>query len=164
MATTYKVRVVNTRPMTVAYIIQKGPPDYIPDTFTRLYRWIDEQGYRPCGPAIAVFHTIPGQVSDDQLLWELRSALSGNIAEYGPDEHSLGVKQVGAVQVAAIRHRGPYETTEETFNILMDWLSKSDYEISGPFEELYYDEPDEKKTEGPLTEIRFQIRRKQGLD
>ena len=152
--------VENTKPMTVAYISKQGSLDQIPDTFARLYSWIDQQGYRPYGPAIAVYHTIPGQVPDDQLLWELRSALSGNVAECEPDEHGLGVKQVGAVQVAAARHKGPYETIEETFNVLMDWLSKNDYEISGPFEELYYNNPEETSSEEPLTEIRFQIRKK----
>ena len=160
MSTGSGVRVENTKPMTVAYISIKGSPDQIPDTFARLYAWINQQGYRARGPAIAVYHTVPGQVPDDQLLWELRSALSGNIAECEPGEHGLGVKQIGAVQVVAARHKGPYETVEETFKILMDWLKKSDYEIGGPFEELYYNNPEETSSKEPLTEIRFQIRKK----
>jgi len=160
MSTAPDIRVENTRPMTVAYVSMKGPPDQIPDTFARLYTWIDQQGYRPRGPAIAVYYDTPGQVPDAQLRWELRSALSGNIAECEPDEHGLGVKQVGVVQIAAARHKGPYETIEETFNVLMDWLSKSDYEICGPFEELYYNNPEETSSKEPLTEIRLQIRKK----
>ena len=160
MSTASDVRVGNTKPMTVAYISMKGSPDQIPATSARLYTWINQQGYQAHGPAIAVYPAIPGQVPDDQLLRELRSALSGNVAECEPDEHGLGIKQIGAVQVAETRHQGPYETIEETFNVLMDWLSKSDYEISGPFEELYYNNLEETSSEEPLTEIRFQIRKK----
>ena len=154
------IRVENTKPITVAYISMIGSPDQIPATFTRLYTWINQQGYQAHGPAIAVYHAIPGQVPDDQLFWELRSALSGNVAECEPDEHGLGVKQIGAVRVTATRHKGPYETIEETLKLLMNWLSESDYEISGPFEELYYNNPEETSSEEPLTEIRFQVRKK----
>ncbi len=86
------IKIKNVKPMTVAFINVKGNLSQMPMSFQQLYGWIARKGYKPIGPAIAVYHNIPGEVPDEQLNWELRSQLSGDIAEVGLDAEGLGVK------------------------------------------------------------------------
>ncbi len=161
MGDSVEVMVKQTKPMTVAFISVKGHFNQIPTAFGRLYSWITEKGYKPRGPAIAVYYDVPGQVPDDQLRWELRSQISEDIVAIGPDEQGLGVKRVGAVQVAATMHKGPYEEIEGTYRALMAWVAENGYEINGPPEELYFNDPAEMLPEELLTEIRIPISKKQ---
>jgi AraC family transcriptional regulator len=147
-------------PMMVAFISMKGPYDQIPAAFGKLYGWISEKGYRPDGPAMAVYYTIPGQTPEDKSLWELRSQLLGDVAATGPDEQGLGVKRVEGVQVVATLYKGPYEQVEETYKALTDWVIENGYEIIGPYEELYLNDPSQTSPEEALTEIRFPIHKK----
>ena len=151
------VKIKDINPMTVAFINVKGDFNQIPMTFQKLYGWITQKGYKPVGPAIAVYHNIPGEVPDEQLSWELRSQLSGDIAEVGPDTEGLGVKSLDAVKMATTIYKGPYENIETVYTALNTWIVTNGYEVSGPVEELYLNDPTIAGEE-PLTEIRFPIR------
>ena len=148
--------------MTVAFLSMKGHFSQIPSAFDRLYSWISKKGYKPRGPAIVVYYNIPGQVPDDQLSWELRSEIGEKQAAIKPDEQGLGVKRVGAVQVATTMYKGPYEKMEGTYRALTEWVSKNSYEINGPVEELYFNSS--ARPEELITEIRFPISKKYIID
>ena len=154
MSPAIEATVKETKPLTVAFIMMKGHYGQIPAAFGRLYGWIGEKGYKPCGPAIAVYHTMPGQVPDDESLWELRSQLSGDVLESGPDGEGLGVKRLGAAHVASAMHKGPYEGLEETYQALTLWVEENGYEANGPPEEMYFNDP----ARVPLDELRTEIR------
>lgn len=145
--------------MTVAFINVKGDFSQIPMTFKKLYGWIAQKGYKPVGAAIAVYHNIPGEVPDEELSWELRSQLSGDIAEVEADSEGLGVKRLGATEMATTIYKGPYENIEQVYTALNTWVSTNDYEVSGPVEELYLNDPTITGEE-PLTEIRFPVRKR----
>jgi len=150
------VKIEDIKPMAVAFISVTGDFSQIPMTFQKLYDWINRKGYKPIGPSIAVYYNIPGEVPDEQLSWELRSQLSGNIAKVEPDTEGLGVKRLDAVKMATTIYKGPYENIEPVYIALNAWVSTSDYEVSGPVEELYFNDPTIAGVE-PITEIRFPI-------
>ena len=154
------IKVKDIKPMTVAFINVKGHYSQIPATFEKLYGWIAQKGYKPIGPAIAVYYNIPGQVPDDELSWELRSQLSGNVAEVEPDEEGLGVKKLDAIKMATTIYKGPYENVEASYTALQTWVMTNGYEMSGPPEELCLNDPTKTPEEEPLTEIRFPICKK----
>lgn len=154
------VKIKDIKPMTVAFIRVKGHFSQIPTAFGKLYNWIAQRGYKPVGPAIAVYYNIPGQVPDEQLSWELRSQLSGDVAEVEPDADGLGVKKLAAVKMATTIYRGPYEGVEPTYTALGTWVMANNYEVSGPPQELYLNDPTKTPAEEPLTEIRFPVRKK----
>ena len=153
------VKIKDINPMTVAFISAKGDFSQIPMAFQKLYGWIAQKGYKPIGPSIAVYYNIPGEVPDEQLSWELRSQLSGDIAEVGLDTEGLGVKKLDAVKMATTIYKGPYENIEPVYIALNTWIATSDYEVNGPVEELYFNDPTIAGEE-PLTEIRFPIYKK----
>ena len=154
-----KVKIKDINPITVAFISIKGDFSQILMTFQKLYGWIAQKGYKPIGPSIAVYYNIPGEVPDEQLSWELRSQLSGDIAEIEPDTEGIGVKKLAAVKMATTIYKGPYENIEPVYYALNNWVSTNNYEVSGPVEELYFNDPSIAGEE-PLTEIRFPIRKR----
>jgi len=145
--------------MTVAFINMKGNFSQIPEAFQKLYGWIAQKGYKPIGPSIAVHYNIPGEVPDEQLNWELRSQLSGDIAEVAPEAESPGVKKLDTVKMATTVYKGPYENIEPVYIVLNNWLSTNRYEVSGLAEELYFNNPTIANEE-PITEVRLPIRKR----
>jgi effector-binding domain-containing protein len=107
-----------------------------------------------------VWYNVPGEVPDDELHWEVRSAISRDVVEVAPDPGNPGVKRLDAVQVATAMHRGPYDEVEATYRALLTWVEANGYEIVGPPEELYYNEPAKTPPGEPLTEIRLPVRKK----
>jgi effector-binding domain-containing protein len=152
--------VKTAKPAIMAYIQIKGPYSQIPQTFGRLYDWISKKEYKPTGPATVVYHSVPGQVPDNQSLWELRSRLYGDAEICQPDEQGLGIKSVEAFRVASVMHKGSYEKIEQTYSTLKNWISENNYEITGPYEELYLNSPEQVPPGELLTEIRFPVRKK----
>jgi effector-binding domain-containing protein len=156
---TKKPTLKNIESMTVAYIKVKGHFSQIPTSFNKLYTWIDERRYKPCGPSIVVYYNIPGQVPDNELQWELRSKISDDKNEIEPNKEGLGVKHLDAKYVASLLHKGPYEKVEETYKSLSLWIENEKCIVNGPPEELYYNSPEQVPPEELLTEIRFPIQR-----
>ena len=155
-----EVTVKKTEPITVAFVSKKGPYTLIGETFGRLYHWIGEKGYVPAGPPIGVYFNAPGQVPDEELLWELRSPIAGDVAPSGPDEQGLGVKKVEGAEVASTMHKGPYDQVGATYGALAGWIAENGYQIIGPGEEVYLSDPDKTPPEELLTEIRFPVKKR----
>jgi AraC family transcriptional regulator len=155
-----EVEVKKTEPMTVAFISIKGPYSLISETFGKLYGWIGEKGYAPAGPPIGVYFNAPGQVPDEELLWELRSPIAGDTAPSDPDERGLGIKIVEGAEVAATMHNGPYDQVGATYGALWGWITENGYEIMGPSEEVYLSDPGKTPPEELLTEVRFPVRKR----
>ena len=144
--------------MTVAFINVIGDFSQIPMTFQKLYGWITRKGYEHIGPSIAAYYNIPGQVPSEQLNWELRSQISGDVTEAEPDTERLGVKKVDAVKMATTIYKGPYENMEPVYVALNTWIAANNYEVFGPAEELYFNDPTIAGEE-PITEIRVPVRK-----
>ena len=155
-----EVTVKKTEPMTVAFVSMKGPYSLIGETFGKLYGWIGEKGYVPAGPPVGVYFNAPGQVPDEELLWELRSPIAGDVAPGGPDERGLGIKKVEAAEVAATMHKGPYDQVGATYGALAGWIAENGYEIVGPSEEVYLSDPGKTAPKELLTEIRFPVKKR----
>ncbi len=155
-----EVTVKKTEPMTVAFASMKGPYSLIGETFGKLYGLIGEKGYVPAGPPVGVYFNAPGQVPDEELLWELRSPIAGDIAPGGPDERGLGIKKVEAAEVAATMHKGPYDQVGATYGALAGWIAENGYEIVGPSEEVYLSDPGKTAPDELLTEVRFPVKKR----
>lgn len=154
---TIKPEIKDIDGMTVAFIKVRGSFTQIPSTFGKLYTWISAEGYQPIGPAMAVYYTIPKQVPEDELEWELRSQLSGDVPEIPTNSEGLGVKHLDSSHVVSVMHKGPYEALEEVYYSLGEWIEEKKYQMVGPPEELYYNSPEEVSESELLTEIRFPV-------
>jgi len=50
------------------------------------------------------------------------------------------VKKLDAVKMATTIYKGPYENIEPVYIALNTGIATSDYEVSGPVEELYFND------------------------
>ena len=155
-----EVTVKKTEPRTVAFVAMKGPYAKMGEAFATLFGWIAEKGYTPAGPPLGVFFNAPGQVADEELLWEVQCPIGGEVAPSGPDERGLGVKRVEGAEVASTMHKGPFQEVGKTYAALAGWIMENGYEIAGPAEEVYLTEPGKAIPEEFLTEVRFPVRKK----
>lgn len=160
MAAPIEVKFKKTEARTVAFVAMKGPYSQISAAFSRLYGWMGTRGYAPSGPPSGVYFNAPGQVSEDELSWELRSPVSKQVETFRPNAQGFGVRRVSGAQVAATTHKGPYDRVGETYELLGDWLIANGYEIVGPSEEIYFSDPSQTPPEELLTEVRFPVRKK----
>lgn len=140
-----------------AYISMRGPYDQISTTFGRLYGWIGRKGYVPSAPPVGVYFNTPGEAPDEDLQWELRGPIAGDVPSSDPDEQGVGVKRLEALQVASAMHRGPFDQVRKTYQALVAWITENDYQIAGPCEEVYLSDASQVPPEQLLTEIRFPV-------
>ena len=155
-----EVTVSKTKPMTVAFVSRKGPYSQLGETFPKLYDWLREKGYEPAGPPSGVYFNSPGQVPPEELLWEIRCPISGDVTPSGPDERGFGVKRVEEVEVACTMHKGPFDQVGPVYGELVGWIMENGYEIAGPSEEVYLTDPDYTPAEELITEVRFPVKKK----
>ena len=155
-----EVTVKRTEPRTVAFISMKGSYTQMGEAFGKLYGWVAEKGYPIAGPPTGVYLNVPGQVPDEELLWEFQCPIGGDIVPIGPDERGLGVKRVEGAEVAATMHKGPFHEVGKTYAALIPWIMENSYEIAGPGEEIYLSEPQKTPPEELLTEVRFPVRKR----
>jgi AraC family transcriptional regulator len=160
MTPSIQVTMKEVTPTTVAFISMKGPFSQMGEAFGKLYAWIGQKGYIPAGPPSGLYFNAPGQVPEDQLLWELRSPIAGAVSPAGPDKQGLGVKRLERVRVAATMHKGPFDGVVQTYEQLGRWIAENGYEVVGPSEEVYLSNPQETPPAELLTEVRFPVRKK----
>jgi len=155
-----EVTVSKTKPMTVAFVSRKGPFSQLGETFPKLYDWLREKEYEPAGPPSGVYFNSPEQVPPEELLWEIRCPISGDVAPIGPDERGFGVKRAEGVEIACAMHKGPFDQVGLVYGALIGWIMENGYDITGPSEEVYITDPDYTPAEELLTEVRFPVRKK----
>ena len=155
-----EVTVSKTKPMTVAFLSMKGPYTLIGEAFGKLYGWIGEKGLIPAGPPSGVYFNSLDQVPAEELVWELRCPIIGDVALSGPDEQGLGAKTVEEVEVAYTLHKGPFNQVGPVYGALVAWITGNGYEIAGPSEEVYLSDPGSTPPGELLTEVRFSVKKK----
>ena len=155
-----KVKVKETKPVTVAFLSMKGPYTQISDSFGKLYGWIEQMGYKSSGPPLGIYFNAPGEVDDDELVWELLSPIGGDVDLSEADEQGLGVKRLKEIKVASVTHKGPYEDVGKTYEGLVAWINENGYKIVGPAQEVYVTGLEETPPEKLKTEVMLPV---QGL-
>jgi len=160
MSSHIEVKVKRIEPRTVAYIGVKGPFSRIGETMGRLYHLVMGRGYAVAGMPLGVYFNSPQEVPEEELLWEIQFPVGGEVAPGGPDDDGLGVKRVEPYEVAATVHKGPYSELSKVYQDLVPWIMENGYEIAGPAEEVYMNDPQSVPKEEILTEVRFVVRKK----
>ena len=160
MSSHVEVTVKRIEPRTVAYIGVKGPFSKVGETIGGLYGWIMEKGYTVAAGPLGVYFNSPEEVPADELIWEIQWPLGGEVAPGEPDDRGFGVKHVEQYDVASTIYKGPYENMSGVYGALVPWIMENGYEIAGPAEEVYLNDPGSVPKEELLTEARFIVKKK----
>lgn len=130
-------RVVQLRPMEIAFIRHTGPYELVPESiFTELEQWAASQ--RLPGPPVwmGIGHDSPGVTSPDQLRFDAALRVSGPFAPQGRIAHQI--LPGGAFAVST--HSGPYDTLPAAYATIFPRLFQlSGYQVVGlPAIEIYH--------------------------
>lgn len=155
----FEPQVKEAEGQTVAFKVMRGSFAQVPSGYEALYGWIGRHGLQPVGMPHTIYLTMPGEVPEDEVTWELWAPVAGGLAEAEPDEQGVGIKQVAPQVVASAMHKGPYDQVGPTYDQLFRWIAEQGYQVVGPPREVYYSDPAEVPPEEYLTEVRIPVAR-----
>jgi len=160
MADEIEVTVKTTEPTTVAFLTCKGPYTQMGEVVPKIFGWMQQKGLEPVGPLTGVYFNSPLDVSEEELSWEVRIPVARTTPPQETDAMGVGVKQIGPQEIAVAMHKGPYQEVGPTHGAIAAWAAGNHYEIAGPPEELYLNDPSTVPPEELLTQVRYPIKKK----
>ena len=143
---------------TVVYVRRQGPYTGIPEALQALHRHLKANRLTPAGPPVGVFFSDPRKVSPAEARWEMQWSIVERHPDTEPGEDGVGIRALGARQLAVAVHTGPYDRVGPAYEHVRHWLTKQGYKVTGPPEEAYLSEPDT-PPEKIRTEVRFPVAR-----
>jgi AraC family transcriptional regulator len=123
----------------LAYIEHTGKYSEIPFQryFEKLYGWARENHVRPGVYPLGIYQDRP----DDIPASELRSEIAIPVYGTAKPDADIKIKDIPAMKVAAISHKGPSTEYTNTYRKLNEWIAEKGYEWSGPAIEVYTRKP-----------------------
>ncbi|MDY0339588.1 MAG: GyrI-like domain-containing protein [Coriobacteriia bacterium] len=153
------VSIQNKKPAPTAFLPMRGPYDQTADGFARLDAWIGGHGLKAVSVRTGIYYNIASDPSCSDAVWELQIQLRGTVAEAEPDESGIGVKLTPEMKVASAIHKGSPDTIATTYQALWAWIDENGYELAGPPQERYLNDPAEVEDDECLTEVIMPISR-----
>ncbi len=100
--------------------------------FDQTYGYVAQQGIKPFGPGIAVYHDT--KLRDRGIPMEAALPIEKPIS--GSDH--IWVYELPAYEtVASVVHPGPFATLGQAYNAILEWIEKNGYRITGSTREVY---------------------------
>ncbi len=133
------IKVEKRKRTKLAYIEHTGRYNEIPfqKDFEKLYGWAKENHIRPGFYPLGIYHDRPDVVPSANLRSEIAIPIFGS----AKPEADIDIKEIPAMKVAAISHKGPSSEFPSTYRKLNEWIAEKGYEWSGPAIEIYTRKP-----------------------
>jgi len=153
------ITITEVAPQTVLGMRRRGfYQEAIPTMLMELFQYVEHEDIPMAGAPLFICHeTTPEEA--------MRAAEEGTAdievaipvaAPVPPGEHApegaTCYTLPGGTMVRAV-HKGPYNSTETTYNEIFAWLAKHGKEVTGLIREAYLNDPSEVAEEELLTEI-----------
>ena len=125
---------------SIVYIEHKGPYDKVPwdEYIHRLYGWAKEQKVMPGFYPMSICYDNPAKTQPEKCRSDIAISFKGKAKEIP----GMKIKQLPAMKVASISHKGPGSEYANTYQKLGDFIAKKGYEVSGPPIEVYSKKPE----------------------
>ena len=125
---------------SLAYIEYKGPYDKIPwqESIEKLYGWAKEQKVMPGFYPMGIYLDDPSVVPLEKCRTEIAITFKGEAKE----SSGVKIRQMPAMKVATVSHKGPSNEFQKTYGILTEWIEKKGLEVSGSPMEIYSKKPE----------------------
>jgi effector-binding domain-containing protein len=144
------VAIQKSEPFAYVCLEQKGPFEGIQDAIGSLVQEMQGQNIVPAGPLLGIYYNTPGEVSDQDLRWEMGFPVTAQVLIQPP----LMKKEWNYTESVVCLHQGAYEETGETISKMLDWMDDNGYRPAGPIMERYLDmNPEELSPEQLKTEV-----------
>ena len=106
------------------------------------------------GPIMTIYHDEDYKAEDADV--EVAIPVSGRVTVTDP---SIEIKNLPAMRVASLIHKGPYETISQAYTRLNEYVTKNGLKYAGPMMDLYLNDPNNVPKEEVMTEIQAPIKR-----
>lgn len=126
---------------------------HIGEQFEKLCKTIRVEGIKTTGSAISICYD--GEYREHDVDIEVAVPVVSSAQKVGNYE----IKELPAVEkVACVIHQGSYETMHIAYGVLMNWIEKNNYRITGPDRDVYL-RPHDQCAEGEvcITEIQIPV-------
>jgi effector-binding domain-containing protein len=135
-----KVKLEKRKPLRLAYVEHTGDYGEIPfeKYMEKLYGWAKAHKVRPGMQGYGIYHDSPEEKPPE----ELRSEIAIPIYGEAEPEGDVRVKDLPAMEVATISHKGPGAAFKDTYRELSEWIAENGYEWAGPSIEVYSKRPE----------------------
>lgn len=107
------------------------------------------QGIEMSGPMLGIYYNSPKDTPADSLIWEIGFEVPDTTKVSEP----LVIKTWTFNKVAKAMHAGPFETVEETYHKIFEYIGKQNMTPADPTMERFLSNPEEVKPEELQTEI-----------
>jgi len=140
------LKVVSARGVMPTYSAQ-GP------LWAKIERYMRLNHIQPAGPCFARYMDSEYKEKDIDIeaCWSVNTSLEG----YG----DVTIQTLPAESVASLIHQGPFDTLHVAYPVLLQWIEKNGYRITGPEREIYVKTGEPVRQDDPsyVTEIQFPI-------
>jgi effector-binding domain-containing protein len=125
---------------SIVYIEHMGPYDKVPwdEYMHRLYGWAKEQKVMPGFYPMSICYDDPANTPPEKCRSEVAISFKGKAEATS----GLKIRQMPAMKVASISHKGPGSEFKSSYGKLNDFIAEKGYEISGPPMEVYSKKPE----------------------
>lgn len=107
------------------------------------------QGFELTGPMLGVYYNSPMDTPADSLVWEIGFEVPDSLEVSEP----LVVKKWLFTKVAKAMHTGPYETVDQTYPKIFEFIGKQNLRPAGATMERFLSDPQQVAAEDLKTEI-----------
>lgn len=140
----------------LSYRFTADSAEAIGTTLGQVYPALFGQGIMPAGAPGILYHDkeFSPQNIDIEVIYPVPPSIKDAVTL--DETRTMSPRELPAVEVASIIHKGEYgETLEASYAVLGQWIESNQYQMTGPARELYLSSPD--SPEGAITEIQFPI-------
>ena len=155
------VATIKELPACIVYSKRFTAPSY--DSFFQLIPAIGQQvsqkypDLKCATPEYCYNVYLDGEYREHDINIELCQA----VTQKKPDFEDITFKEVAAVTVVSVMHKGPYHKLGEAYAFTLKWIEENGYQISGYTRESYIDGIWNKEDEADwLTELQFPVVKK----
>lgn len=112
-------------------------------------------GVMPTGPCFALYHD--PEFKPDEIDVEIAFPVGDEVtmSPNTPGGRSFLERTVPGGKAAVTVHHGSYDTVDQAYGLIGNWIAENGLQFAGPPQEAYLSPPDDPS--GPVTEIRFPV-------
>lgn len=125
-------------------------PEYLDRAYADLWAHIKATGAKVVGPHMAIWHQGADVLENEQA--EAAVAIERAV----PSSDTVKVSEQPPIQVAALVHRGSFDTFVVTHTALLKWIEDNGYRSNGTYREVYI-QFDPSKPDESVAEVQYPV-------
>jgi len=130
-------------------------PEHVGTMIADGYSALMPAGIMPSGPCFSLYHD--PEFNPENLDVEVAYPVAPDVtsAPQTPGGRSFGSRVVPGGKIAVTLHQGSYDTIDQAYAAIGEWVENNGMMMAGPPQEAYLTPPDDPS--GPMTEIRLPV-------